>query len=54
MADMAATRSETSSNIFSNCSRKVIEYVCEKCHDFEVQLKVTLDKLHSAQMIINI
>jgi len=40
---MADTRSETSSNIFSNCSGKVIECVCEKCHDFEMQLKNVWD-----------
>jgi len=46
---MADTRSETTFNTFSNCSGKVIESVCEKCHDYETQLKNVLDELHSAQ-----
>ena len=56
MPKMADTiwSSVASSNFLLNDSGNEDEYVCERCRDRETQLKEALDKLSSAQTIINI
>jgi len=56
MNNMAATKSSSivSSSTFLNRSGNKDDLVCKRCRDREIQLKEVLDKLSSAQVIIDI